>query len=274
MMTAILTAKNILAGDARVRPVAREPGRRVPRVRIHGHGDRRSGRSAAAGGGRRASRLAWSRRVSRTDSWIRIGLVVAAVAPFVGTLFYGFVYDDSVVVFQNRVLIGWKSVFEVWKHPYWVDGGPETPGLYRPLLTLCFAILANGAHKFAIAYHLFAVALHAAATLLVAKLLRRGVGRWPAAGAALWFALHPVHVEAVASVANVSEVLVCIWAHSARPVALSANRRTERFGRPGWGRSSPRCSTRPPSSRRNRAASRRGWRCSRWPRGEHPGRSP
>jgi protein O-mannosyl-transferase len=147
----------------------------------------------------------------RIESWIRVGLVVAAVAPFIGTLFYGFVYDDSVIVLQNRVLVGWKSVVEVWKHPYWGTRGPDTPGLYRPLLMLCFAILANAAHKFAIAYHLFAVGLHATATLLVAKLLRRGVGRWPAAGGALWFALHPVHVEAVANIANSSEVLVCVW---------------------------------------------------------------
>ena len=91
--------------------------------------------------------------------------------------------------------------------------------------------------QFAIAYHLFAVALHAAATLLVAKLLRRGVGRWPATGAALWFALHPVHVEAVASVANVSEVLVCVWAILLTLWLLPPRESSDgRFGAPGWGK--------------------------------------
>ena len=173
----------------------------------------------------------------RVDSWIRIGLLVAAFAPFIGTLFYGFVYDDNAIILHNPVLVGWKSVFEVWRHPYWIDADSRTPGLYRPLLTMCFAVLANGAHKFAIAYHLFAVMLHAIATLLVAKLLRRGVGRWPAAGAALWFALHPVHVEAVASVANVSEVLVCVWTLALAlwllPPAPTAD---ERLRAPEWGR--------------------------------------
>ncbi len=176
-----------------------------------------------------------NRPVSRADSWIRIGLVVAAVAPFVGTLFYGFVYDDSMIILRNPVLVGWKSMFDVWRHPYWVNAGPGTPGLYRPLLTLCFAILANGAHKYAIAYHLFAVALHVTATLLVARLLRRGVGRWPAAGGALWFALHPVHVEAVASVANVSEVLVCVWAILLALWLLPPRDSADgRFSPPGW----------------------------------------
>jgi tetratricopeptide (TPR) repeat protein len=177
-------------------------------------------------------------RPSRADAWIRIGLVVAAFAPFVPTLFYGFVYDDSVIILRNPVLAGWRSVVEVWKHPYWVGGGPDTPGLYRPVLVLAFAILANAAHKLAIAYHLFAVTLHACATLLVAKLLRRGAGRWPAAAGALWFAVHPVHVEAVASVANVSEVLVSVWT-----VLLALALRDGCEGSdpvlraPGWGRS-------------------------------------
>ena len=145
------------------------------------------------------------------DSWIRIGLVVAAFAPFVGTLFYGFIFDDTVILLHNPVLRGWTSLLEVWRHRYFANGGAEQSGLYRPLLMAFFALIWNAAHGFAIAFHLFAVTAHAVATLLVAKLLRRGVGRWAGAGGAMWFALLPVHVEAVASVANVSEVLVSIW---------------------------------------------------------------
>ena len=156
-----------------------------------------------------ASSRAWDE--ARVDSWIRIGLVVAAFAPFVATLFYGFVYDDSVILLHNKVIDGWQSVFEVWKHPYWMDGSQQRHGLYRPLLMLCFAIVSNLAHKYALGFHFFAVSLHATATLLVAKLLRRSFGRWPSVAAALWFALHPVHVEAVANVSNSSEVLICIW---------------------------------------------------------------
>ncbi|MEO7083488.1 MAG: hypothetical protein ABI442_01725 [Gemmatimonadaceae bacterium] len=140
-----------------------------------------------------------------------MALVVAAVAPFVATLFYGYVYDDSVIILQNPALAGWQSIVEVWKHPYWPANLTGSTGLYRPLLMECFAILLNGAHKYAIAFHAFAIALHVTATLLVAKLLRRAVGRWPATAAALWFALHPVHVEAVANISNTSEVLVCVW---------------------------------------------------------------
>ena len=150
-------------------------------------------------------------RASRIDAWIRIGLIVAAFAPFVGTLFYGYIYDDTESFSTIRPFrVGARSSTSGDIH-IGPNSGPDTLGLYRPLLMAFFAIIWNGAHKFAIAFHLFAIVLHAVATLLVAKLLRRGVGRWPAAAAALWFAVHPVHVEAVANITNVSEVMVCVW---------------------------------------------------------------
>ena len=126
-------------------------------------------------------------------------------------LFYGFVYDDSVIVLRNPILNGWHSLVAVWTHPYWPGDASGTSGLYRPLFVACLAILWNGAHKYAIAFHAFSLAAHVTATLLLWKLLRRGVGEWPAAAAALWFAVHPVHVEAVANISNNSEMLVCIW---------------------------------------------------------------
>jgi hypothetical protein len=153
----------------------------------------------------------WTIDDARADSWIRIGLVVAAFAPFVATLFYGFVYDDTEIILHNHVLQGWRSLIAVWTHPYWASGDRGASGLYRPMFMFLFAIIWNGAHKYAIAFHFFVIALHAAATLLVLNLLRRVMGRWPAAAGALWFALHPVHVESVANLSNSSEVLVSVW---------------------------------------------------------------
>src|SRR4029079_18137769 len=116
---------------------------------------------------------------------LRITLAVAAVAPFIGTLFYGYVYDDSVIVLHNPVVKGWGSLIEVWKHPCWTGGGVDAGGLYRPLCMTFLAIIWNGAHGFAIAFHLFVILLHAAVTLLLWRLLRRSVGQWAAVSAAL-----------------------------------------------------------------------------------------
>jgi hypothetical protein len=150
-------------------------------------------------------------RAVRLDAAIRIVLVVAAFAPFIGTLFYGYVYDDTGILLHNQVINGWRSLLEVWKRPYWFDGSPDSSGLYRPLLMAIFAVIWNGLHRFAIAFHFVAIALHAVTTVLTWRLLRRATGRWAATGGALWFALHPVHVEAVANIANSSETLVAVW---------------------------------------------------------------
>jgi hypothetical protein len=145
------------------------------------------------------------------DRWVRLALVLAAVAPFVASIFYGYVYDDTAIILRKPAIHGWGGLVRVWTQPYWTDS-IENGGLYRPLLMAIFALIWNGAHKYAIAFHLFVVAAHTVATLLLWTLLRRAVGTWPAALGALWFALHPVHVEAVANITNSSEVLVTVCA--------------------------------------------------------------
>jgi tetratricopeptide (TPR) repeat protein len=85
--------------------------------------------------------------------------------------------------------------------------------------------LASGWH------HLTSVLIHGLAALLLFAFLRRATGaRWPSALVAFLFALHPLHVESVAWVAERKDVLsaffwfLTMWAYV---------RYTER---PGWGR--------------------------------------
>ena len=62
-------------------------------------------------------------------------------------------------------------------------------------------------------HHFTNVLLHALAALLLFAFLRRATGaRWPAAFVAFVFALHPLHVESVAWVAERKDVLsACFW---------------------------------------------------------------
>jgi hypothetical protein len=138
-------------------------------------------------------------------------LLVAAVAPFVRALAFGFVYDDTWIVQHNPAIIGWRSLLTLWQHPYWMDAEGAHAGLYRPVQTALLAIIRNGGGGWPVWFHLYALALHGAATLLVWRVLACGVRRWPAALAALWFAVHPVHVEAVANISNSAESLAALW---------------------------------------------------------------
>ena len=146
----------------------------------------------------------------RTERLAILLLIVAAVAPFLRTLLFGYVMDEVTAIRSNSDLEGWASLARVWSREY---GSPDAPfvGLYRPFTMMVFAVLRNVGHGWPVWFHLLAVVLHTVATVCVWKLLRRGVSGGAALFGAVLFAVHPVHVEAVANVANVSEVLVAIW---------------------------------------------------------------
>jgi hypothetical protein len=138
-------------------------------------------------------------------------LLIAAVGPLIHTLAFGFVYDDTWIVQHNPTIVGWRSLVTLWQHPYWTDAEGAQAGLYRPVQTALLAIIRNAGGGWPIWFHLYAVLLHAATTLLLWRMLARATGRWPAALAAVRFAVHPVHVEAVANISNSAEPLVALW---------------------------------------------------------------
>lgn len=152
-------------------------------------------------------------------------LALVAIAPFLQSLTFGYVLDDTYAIRGNASLSGWGSLARVWLEQFGGDGGPFH-GLYRPLTTTLFAVVFNAGAKWPLWLHLLALALHACATLCIWRLLRRALQWWPAFFAALWFAVHPVHVEAVANITNTSEVLVTIWT-ALLAVFLHARARSE-----------------------------------------------
>lgn len=80
-------------------------------------------------------------------------------------------------------------------------------------------------------HHLHNVLLHALAAILLCMFLARATGmRWPSALVAFLFALHPLHVEPVAWVAERKDVLsACFWFFTLWAYVRYAER-------PGWGR--------------------------------------
>ena len=135
-------------------------------------------------------------------------IALAAVLPLLPTLRAAFVYDDTTIIRDNTLLRGWSALAHAWNAPYWPTTGADVSGLYRPLHVALLAMLWNVGGGAAWPFHVYALALHSTVALAVWWLLRRGVGTAAAAVGALWFATHPLHVEAVASAANTAELLV------------------------------------------------------------------
>jgi len=117
----------------------------------------------------------------------------------------GFTYDDKAIVRDNPRIRSPSAVSQLFTTQYF--GGPRGSGTaYRPMLLLSFAVQwwIHGAD--ATSFRAVNLLLHAAATLLLARLLLEiGLSRAVAVGASLLFAVHPIHVEAVASVVGRGE---------------------------------------------------------------------
>ena len=119
-----------------------------------------------------------------------------------------FTYDDRYIVERNpavQSLAGWWSGFA---SPYWpqILGGDG----YRPLTILAFKLeWALGGGRPAV-FHAVNIGLYVAASLLVLAVARRILPLWAAWLCAALFAVHPVHVEAVANVVGQSELIVAI----------------------------------------------------------------
>ncbi len=136
--------------------------------------------------------------------------MLLAIGPLLPTLRAPFVYDDTTIIRDNVLLRGWSAIVHVWSQPYWPTEGPDALGLYRPfhmaLLATVWNVTGGSAHWM----HAYALVLAALATLGVWWMLRRGAGVGAALVAAAWFATQPLHVEAIASVANSSELVMVI----------------------------------------------------------------
>jgi len=148
---------------------------------------------------------------------VALGLALATAAAYWQVARHDFVnYDDSEYVYENPLVLrgltaeglrwAWTATEAANWHPLtWLSHMLDV-ALFGP---------SPGAH------HLVNLALHLANTLLLFFLLRRLTGAlWRSAFVAALFALHPLHVESVAWVAERKDVLctlffcLTLWAYA------------------------------------------------------------
>lgn len=135
-------------------------------------------------------------------------LALAALAAIVAlpSLQNQFVYDDTQVIVENRLVQSLATVPEIWSSSYWPVGG-----LYRPLTIQLFSLewALGGGNP--VVFRAVSILLTALITLLVWRLARRLLEPLPAGVAAALFAVHPVHVETVANTVGQSELLAAMF---------------------------------------------------------------
>src|SRR5579885_3050809 len=154
------------------------------------------------------------------------GAVAAcAIAVHLGALANGWALDDVPIVALNPLVAHASGIWRAFAAPYWP---PDFGGhMYRPLVIAGFALdrLVDGTAWF----HAVNLLWHAAAAVAVAALALRWTDGTGALVAGLLFAVHPVHVEAVANVVGRAEPMAALFtvlavyaALAGKPAAWSA----------------------------------------------------
>lgn len=174
------------------------------------------------------------RRLGRVGWWLA---PVLGLACFASSATNQFAYDDQPLIVDNPRIRNLTDFRALWLSDWWklAESGPESnprrDRLYRPL-TLFSLALNYAVHGYRpLGYHVANIALHAAVCLLVWQFARRLVqDEAVATVAAVLFAVHPVHAEAVANVVGRAEVLAALFLLLGLLVLLP------RAGRPGLGR--------------------------------------
>ncbi len=146
----------------------------------------------------------------RRPSWLpAISLALLAIAASAAGIANDFTYDDRPVILGNPFMHGMHGWWRAFATSYWPqDWGGDG---YRPLTVLAFKLewaLSGGS---AMAVHGVNILLYALSAVLAFYLARRILPSWCAWAVAALFAVHPVHVEAVANGVGQSELLVAVF---------------------------------------------------------------
>ena len=139
-------------------------------------------------------------------------MVVAACAiVYAGALRCGFAFDDHLMIEGNRVVQA-GTLRDIFGGEYWGTIAPRAQSHgYRPvtILTLRANHALSGLAPWS--YHAMNVLLHALVSLAVLSVARRlGLPERAALAAALLFAVHALHTEAVTAIAGRAELLAAL----------------------------------------------------------------
>ncbi|HSG07813.1 MAG TPA: tetratricopeptide repeat protein [Longimicrobiales bacterium] len=137
-----------------------------------------------------------------------------------------FAYDDNHIITENTAIQSLETLPDALVSPYWPGRFGRELGLWRPTTTLLLGLEWAVAGPDPLLYHLVNVVAHIVTTGLVVLVLAELMTLSAAFVGGLVFAVHPVHVEAVANVIGIAEILPALLFLLACLVHLRGTERT------------------------------------------------
>lgn len=140
--------------------------------------------------------------------WLALSVFGLALAASLSGLHNGFAYDDQAIIAGNPNVQSLAGLLHRFVEPYWpTDRGS---GLYRPLTIILFSLQWAVGGGAPLVFHLANILLYGALAVAVLTLVRQLLPESAAWLAAALFAVHPVHVEAVANGVGQAELTTAL----------------------------------------------------------------
>ena len=122
-----------------------------------------------------------------------------------------FAYDDVHIIVENPRIQSLGALPQTLLQPYWPRDFGQELGLWRPATTLALGLQWAVWQDLAWPYHLVNVLAHGAATALVVLVVSLLAPVPVGLLAGLVFAVHPVHVEAIANIVGLAEIQAAVF---------------------------------------------------------------
>src|ERR1700722_19069450 len=166
-----------------------------------------------------ASVAAPPRATRWTDGAIVAVLLLVTLVCYGDILANSFVYDDGQQILRNPYVKSWRFVPQIFGTTVWsFIGQAGATNYYRPLMTFSFLVLWKIFGPLPFGFHLFSLLMQCAVVVMMFYAGRRLFhDDRIALFAALLFAVHPVHTEAVAWIAALPDLeaafllLMALW---------------------------------------------------------------
>jgi Tfp pilus assembly protein PilF len=148
--------------------------------------------------------------------------LLIAFAAYGNSLLNGFVLDDAFQIESNPWIRDIRNLPAFFTTNVWAFEGIQTSNFYRPLVFMIYTLVYQVFGQTPWAFHLVNILFHAGVSIVVfliaVPLFKSGAaapsvrGLAPAFTAAVLFAVHPVHTEAVTWIAGLADVSCTFFA--------------------------------------------------------------